>query len=223
MFNKYLFLILIFVSTLQVKAQVPDTCDCKKNKPTILPLAMIGVGTILYSEGSLDKAVQKWRNEQYPTYRTHIDDYLVYAPIVATYALHFAGIKGTHTNTRQLTSYVGTSVALTAGTTLFLKNTIRRERPDLSTRNSFPSGHTASAFCFATILHKEFRKKSIWYSIGGYGVATGIAGLRVMNNRHWFSDVCTGAGLGILCTELSYRWLDRVNKKRAIQQKKPFF
>jgi membrane-associated phospholipid phosphatase len=56
----------------------------------------------------------------------------------------------------------------------------------------------------ATFLHKEYGHKSIWYSIGGYSIATTVGVMRVIGNRHWLSDVFVGAGIGILSTELVY-------------------
>ncbi len=102
-----------------------------------------------------------------------------------------------------------------AGLVNGIKYTASEERPDGSTSNSFPSGHTATAFMAATILHKEYGlTRSLWYSVGGYTVATGIAAFRVMNNRHWVSDVLTGAGIGILSTELGYALSDLIFKDK---------
>ena len=39
---------------------------------------------------------------------------------------------------------------------------------------------------------------SPWYAVGGYAVATFTGVMRVLNNRHWISDVLSGAGIGIL-------------------------
>ena len=36
------------------------------------------------------------------------------------------------------------------------------------------------------------------------------------NNRHWLSDVLTGAGIGILSTELGYYLADRLFKEKGI-------
>ena len=90
-------------------------------------------------------------------------------------------------------------------------------RPDGSTYNSFPSGHTAIAFASAEFLRMEYKDVSAWYGIAGYTVATTVAGLRMYNNRHWFSDVLTGAGVGILSTQLAYivqPWLSQKLFKR---------
>ena len=64
----------------------------------------------------------------------------------------------------------------------------------------------------------EYKDVSVWYGIAGYTVATAVGGLRVYNNRHWFSDVLTGAGVGILSTQLAYivqPWLSQKLFKRA--------
>ncbi len=47
-------------------------------------------------------------------------------------------------------------------------------------------------------------------------MATGVGAMRVMNNRHWISDVMVGAGIGILSTNLAYlthryRWGKKKN------------
>jgi len=45
-----------------------------------------------------------------------------------------------------------------------------------------------------------------------FTLASGIGVFRILNNRHWISDVLTGAGLGILSVELSYLLLKTKNK-----------
>ena len=79
-----------------------------------------------------------------------------------------------------------------------------RLRPDGSGYNSFPSGHTASAFAAAEFLRQEYRDISPWYGYAGYFVATATGTLRMYNNKHWFSDVVAGAGFGIASTKISY-------------------
>ena len=46
--------------------------------------------------------------------------------------------------------------------------------------------------------------RSPWFSVAGYGVAAATGVMRVLNNRHWVSDVMSGAGIGIMSTELGY-------------------
>jgi hypothetical protein len=47
------------------------------------------------------------------------------------------------------------ALAVSEGLTQTLKYTIRRERPDHSSRNSFPSGHAADTFAFATAVERH--------------------------------------------------------------------
>jgi membrane-associated phospholipid phosphatase len=69
---------------------------------------------------------------------------------------------------------------------------------------SLPSGHTAQAFVAASIVHKEYRSKSVWYGVGAYTIATGVAAFRMLNNKHWQSDVIVGAGIGLLSVHIAY-------------------
>ena len=86
------------------------------------------------------------------------------------------------------------------------KKTASVERPDGSSLNSFPSGHTATAFMGAELMMQEYKNESVWYGISGYVVATGTGLFRMYNNKHWLSDVVAGAGIGILSAKAGY-WL----------------
>ena len=66
----------------------------------------------------------------------------------------------------------------------------------------------------ATMLHKEYGPRSPWYSIAGYSMATVTGVSRMLNNKHWFSDVLVGAGIGILSVELGYLFADLIFKER---------
>lgn len=75
-----------------------------------------------------------------------------------------------------------------------LKFTVRRERPDFSNNKSFPSGHSASMFATATVLHKYYGWK---VGAPAYALGTYVAMARMAWNRHHATDVVMGAGLGI--------------------------
>jgi PAP2 superfamily protein len=74
-----------------------------------------------------------------------------------------------------------------------IKFAARRERPDGSNRQSFPSGHAAITFATATVIerHLGWRK-----SVLGYAIASYVAASRLHDNRHYTSDVVFGAALG---------------------------
>ena len=151
-------------------------------------------------------------------FHTEIDNYTQFAPFALSTVLNFAGVEGRSDHTRYLASSA-MAYAIMAGIVNPIKYSASEMRPDGSTRNSWPSGHTATAFVSATILHKEYGlTRSPWYSVAGYGVATATGIMRVLNNRHWVSDVLSGAGIGILSTELAYGISDLIFKGRHLNR-----
>ena len=67
---------------------------------------------------------------------------------------------------------------------------------------SFPSGHTITAFAFASTVTRETQfwwPHSAWY-VGTvmYGGASLMGLSRIYNNQHWASDVMGGAAIGTL-------------------------
>ena len=154
---------------------------------------------------------QKLRREAHHTfsakglYKVTVDDYMQYSPAVALYALNLCGMKGQH-GFRDRTILLGMSYAIMAAVVNTAKYTFREMRPDSSTRNSFPSGHTATAFVGAEILYQEYRTTHPWVGYTAYAVSAGVGYLRMHNDRHWANDVLAGAAVGILSTKLAY-WL----------------
>jgi hypothetical protein len=63
--------------------------------------------------------------------------------------------------------------------------------------SSFPSGHTTAAFSAATVFAMEY-KNVPWVKFLAYGSATLIGFSRITENKHWVTDVLTGAALGYL-------------------------
>jgi len=149
-------------------------------------------------------------------FKTGIDDYTQFFGPAMVVGLKLGGYEGRSDWPRLLAS-AGMSYAIMAGFVNVIKNTAKEMRPDGSSANSWPSGHTATAFVGATLLHKEYGlTRSPWWSVAGYGVATATGVMRVLNNRHWISDVMSGAGLGILSTELGYAIGDVLFKGKGL-------
>ena len=149
-------------------------------------------------------------------FHSEIDNYTQFAGIGLTVGLKLAGVEGRSSWPRLFASSLA-SYGVMAAFVNGIKYTASELRPDGSTRNSWPKGHTATAFVGATILHKEYGlTRSPWYSIGGYTVATATGVMRVLNNRHWISDVLSGAGIGILSTELAYGICDLLFKEKGL-------
>ena len=149
-------------------------------------------------------------------FKTEIDNYTqFFGPVMAT-GLKIGGVEGRSDWGRYLAS-TAMSYGFMALFVNSIKYTAKEMRPDGSTRNSWPSGHTATAFVGATILHKEYGlTRSPWYSVAGYGVATATGVMRVLNNRHWVSDVLSGAGVGIMSGELAYAMSDLLFKGKGL-------
>jgi PAP2 superfamily len=76
-----------------------------------------------------------------------------------------------------------------------LKYATRRERPDGSSANSFPSGHAADTFAFATALERHLGWKG---AVPAYMISTYVAMSRLHDNRHYLSDVAFGTAVGII-------------------------
>lgn len=86
---------------------------------------------------------------------------------------------------------------------------IDEKRPEFAGHNSFPSGHTATAFIGAELVRIEYGG---WYGIGAYTIAAGIGFMRMYNGRHWLHDVVAGAGVGILSARVG-EWSCRLWQK----------
>ncbi len=184
----------------------------------IAPVLLVGAGA--YSVHTRF-AVRDWRNENFPHFKSGKDDWIQYVPMAATYALSFSGVPGKHDLANQTALLCKSAVLMTA---IFfaLKYTNRELRPDSSNYASWPSGHTEQAFAAASFLQKEYGHRSVWYSIGGYTVASGVGLMRILNNKHYIQDVVIGAAAGILSTNLVYlthqnHWGKNKTKKKHTQ------
>ena len=87
----------------------------------------------------------------------------------------------------------GYALTGTALTTVLLKNTIEKERPDGSGFDSFPSGHAAVTFSSASYLSRRYGWQ---YGLPAYTLATWTAYTRVDGDFHEVEDVLAGAVIG---------------------------
>ena len=174
-------------------------------RASIVPAVLIGYGASTINGHGLYSSYDAKNDigRVFGSYRNHIDDYLQWAPYLEIPVALLAGVES-HSDRVNLALIVLKSEAIMLTSVYVVKKLTAVERPDGSNTLSFPSGHTAQAFLAASIVHTEFRDKSQWYGIGAYTLATSVAAFRMINNKHWESDVVAGAGFGILSAHLAY-------------------
>lgn len=215
-------LLLSFLITVVVAAAQQDSvAPVEKRENTftpcslLLPAALISYGVIALHNPtlqSIDQHIRKVVWVDNPHKQLPLDDYLQYAPGAAVYLLNALGVYGKN-NFRDRTVVYLTANALMGITVESLKRAIPAERPDGSGDDGFPSGHTGTAFVAAEFLRQEYKDVSPWYGIGGYAAAVATGYLRVYNDKHWFSELLPGAGIGILSTKVAYWVYPYIRKK----------
>ena len=216
---------------------VADQADSKsrglhwKRVDWILPASLITVGSIIATDKDADEffisnyEIWEERNEKFINFSATADNYLQYTPAAAAFILSASGVPGRNDLPNQIALFAKSEL-LMLGIVYPLKRLAGETRPDTGRKNSFPSGHTAQAFVAATFFSKEYGYKSVWYSVGAYTIATTVGVFRILNNRHWISDIMVGAGIGILSTNFVYathkhRWGHK--KKEADMTLLPFY
>ena len=73
-----------------------------------------------------------------------------------------------------------------------MKHAVGRKRPT-GECCAFPSGHAATAFAAAAVLERHLGYRASWPALAG---ATYVAVSRLVDNRHFLSDVVFGAAVG---------------------------
>jgi hypothetical protein len=210
-----IFLFIIFSNAVTAQTAVNDTiivqdsvANLKFNyKQLIIPGVLLGYGFIGLESDQLksyNAEIKKEVNEDID-HKISIDDFSQWAPAASVYALNTFGVKGKN-NLKDRSIILASSYLMMSVSVFALKNITKVERPDGSSNNSFPSGHTATAFAGAEFMYQEYKDQSIWYGVAGYVVATGTGLFRMYNDRHWLTDVVAGAGIGILSTKAAY-WI----------------
>ena len=190
---------------------VVENTNCTKSKNVeivstfAVPSALITYGIITRFTPQLQKFDHNidTKINQIIDRKYKFDDYIQYAPYVAVFGLDLCGVRAKHSFVER-TLVVGTSVLIMGTSVMVTKQLTNIQRPDESNYHSFPSGHTATSFLGAHILFREYKDVSPWIGVTGYAVAFTTGTMRMINRKHWFSDVVTGAGVGVLSAELSY-------------------
>ena len=169
-------------------------------------------------------------------------------PFIIGGSLYATGML-THHNELADLGWHGVEAAIVAdGVTFILKGMLGRGRPFASgdtnprdfhfaggfgkdERQSFPSGHTPTAFAVAAAVTSEAQRHwpTQWWSTwlvapAMYGGATMVGAARMYHNVHWASDVATGAAIGTFTGRKLVQfnhahpnnWIDRMVLRTAI-------
>ena len=185
-----------------------------KFKEVLVPVMGIGTAALFVCDGWFTEQRENVQDLLSAKGRNKIkfDDYMQYSPMVAVYGLNLAGVKGKH-SFKGRTIILAMSYATMGMIVNTMKYSFKEKRPDSNTRNSFPSGHTATAFMGAEFLYREYRDVSPWIGYAGYAIAAITGYLRIYNDRHYLNDVVAGACIGVLSTKLAYWLYPKIFKK----------
>jgi len=172
----------------------------------VVPAALISYGAlsfVVHPIRQLDYSTNNEIQKTAPGFSSKAENYFQFAPVILTYGLNLVGVSGKNTFIDR-TALLGLSGGILGITATITKHATHRLRPNGADYQSFPSGHTSTAFAGAEFMAQEFTGKSKWYGILGYSIATTTGIFRLYNHDHWLSDVVAGAGYGVLSTKLSY-------------------
>jgi hypothetical protein len=169
------------------------------------PASLIMAGILFNGNGeeSIKMEIKEMRNNNMRDFRTKVDNYLQYSPVVIAYGLDALGVKSRNP-IMERSIILAKGAVINYATVNILKKLTRQLRPDETTYNSWPSGHTANAFAAATFLSEEYKYRFKWMPYAAYGLASTVGALRIANNRHYISDVLAGAGFGYLSMKVAY-------------------
>jgi len=128
-------------------------------------------------------------------------------PAAAAVGVIFVGGRFAHgPRFRAMTYDLANAAIVNFAYTELLKVTVRRERPDGSNNQSFPSGHASDAFTWATVFERHYGWK---LGVPAYALAATMGYSRLVRDKHYLSDVVAGATLGYIVG----RTVVRVNSK----------
>lgn len=158
-------------------------------------------------------------------YETNLDDYIQYAPIALMYTADLFHVPAKN-NAWNQTKFLAMSELGTSAIVQLLKYSLKVQRPNNGSYNSYPSGHTSQAFVASQVLFNEYRETNKFLACSGFLFSISTGTLRIVNNRHWVPDVLLGAGIAMLVTNTVYyfeplkNWTPRLFNRRNSETKK---
>jgi membrane-associated phospholipid phosphatase len=197
--KKLSFLLIFTLLLTQLYGQKNDSLASNKKlsyKHFIIPAALITSGSILINSHLNTDLQEKAQTFFGENFHSGADDAFALIPIAQIYAGKYLGFQPKNTFLHQSID-IAVANTLTLVIVTATKHLLKEERPDQSDNLSFPSGHTAIAFTNAALLFHEYQESNFWYASSGFLFATATGVFRIANNKHYTSDVLTGAGIGL--------------------------
>lgn len=169
-------------------------------------------GAAILQIGDWDKHLSNWASDKRPIFGSQTNasnwsDYLVFssgALYGASALMTPSGDQAGEWVTNKMKGFIvgGAAFGLSEGVVEILKPATKRERPDTSSNDSFPSGHATAAASFATLAAKNVEvmqlpkagEIAVDTSLGA--IAAGTAWARVEAKKHYPSDVLAGIAIG---------------------------
>jgi len=108
-------------------------------------------------------------------------------------AMYFTSLAGNHTKTYEVSKTLINALSINGITTLAGK-AIAQSRSPNGDSHGWPSGHTSSTFCFATVMYEAYGP---WVGVPLMGFAAFVGYERIDAENHDFNDVISGALIGI--------------------------
>jgi len=203
--------------------------DALTQPSTWIPAA----GALTVAATNTDKKISDWAIENSPVFGSqekaeHASDVLREASEMGFYGTMLpvsvsAGL-GAAVSSKLIESSVSIgALNLVNETTTYLKNTVRRQRPNGGARASFPSRHTSSAFAHSILAKRNIANTGL-HHVGktGFNVAftalsVGTAWGRVEGEAHYPSDVMAGAALASFVSHFFYNaFIDNPNQQIGV-------
>jgi len=189
-------------------------------KPSVkkYTLAAAYGGTMYLLISHYDEKIQIFAQDNRSKCTNHLSTYVFEPmgqgifPFMAIGLLYTEGMLWKNQKSKKVAMNAVKSFLIASSFAQLSKHIISRQRPLVSPPDankwfmsndnvSFFSGHTTTAFSMATVFAEEY-KSTVWVPVLAYTMAAGAGLSRINLNKHWASDVLTGALVGYLTGKL---------------------
>lgn len=192
------------------ESAVPVTTDAKY---VLIAGTITTVTLVIFEDAVIDPFQQKQVRNKTLGHSSQWGDFMgQWVPnLLYSGGMGLASLNGNSEGQRRAIGMLKASSYATAVTTA-LKYTIREPRPiDRHWRNSFPSGHSTTAFAFSGYVAAEHG----WmWGLPATLLSAFVGYSRIQDNKHWLHDVVGGATIG-----WTYGWgISKLQKKKQADE-----